>query len=42
MPTQMFTSVVLNWAILPPRKHLTISGDIFGCHNYGALLESNG
>lgn len=28
------TAVIFNQGvILPPRKHLTMSGDVFGCHN---------
>ena len=27
-------------AVLHPRKYLEISGDIFGCYNWGVLLSS--
>ena len=28
------------WVIFPPREHLAIQQDIFGCHNWEMLLES--
>lgn len=26
--------VILNWAVLSPGVHLTMSGDMFGCHKW--------